>query len=99
MKMLKHWVVILNRCLSQPFILLLKGYKRFVSPIFPPACRYTPTCSEYAVEAFQKHGLFAGFFLTVKRLLSCNPWGGSGYDPVPDKLCKPKNSKYHAHYR
>ncbi|MDR0414788.1 MAG: membrane protein insertion efficiency factor YidD [Prevotellaceae bacterium] len=64
---------------------MLKGYKRFISPLFPPACRYTPTCSEYAIEAFQKHGLLAGLFLTLKRLLSCNPWGGSGYDPVPDK--------------
>lgn len=85
--------------LSKPFILLLTGYKRFISPLFPPACRYTPTCSEYAVEAFRRHGLLGGLFLTLKRLLSCHPWGGSGYDPVPDKLCKLKNSKYHAHYR
>jgi putative membrane protein insertion efficiency factor len=91
--MLNHWLAILNRYLSKPFILLLKGYKHFLSPLFPPACRYTPTCSEYAAEAFQKHGFLAGFFLTAKRLLSCNPWGGSGYDPVPDKLCGAKKQK------
>jgi len=72
--------------LSRPFIWLIKGYQRFISPVLPNACRYTPTCSQYAVEAFQKHGLFWGLLLTAKRVLSCNPWGGSGYDPVPDKI-------------
>jgi hypothetical protein len=58
-------------------------YRYFISPIKPPTCRYTPTCSQYAVEALQKHGPFKGFYLAVKRILSCHPWGGSGYDPVP----------------
>lgn len=58
-------------------------YRRCISPLLPPSCRYTPTCSQYAVEAIKKHGPFKGFWLTVKRIGSCHPWGGSGYDPVP----------------
>ncbi len=58
-------------------------YKRVVSPHLPSACRYTPTCSQYAAEALRKHGLFKGTWLAVKRIVSCNPWGGAGYDPVP----------------
>ena len=58
-------------------------YKYLISPILPNACRYTPTCSQYAVEALKKHGPLKGLFLATKRILSCNPWGGSGYDPVP----------------
>lgn len=65
------------------FILLIRAYQRFISPIFPPSCRYTPTCSSYAIEALQKHGAIKGSWLALKRILSCNPWGGSGYDPVP----------------
>lgn len=64
-------------------IFLIKAYQILLSPILPPSCRYTPTCSQYGVEAFQKHGFFKGFYLTTKRILSCHPWGGSGYDPVP----------------
>ena len=62
---------------------LVKLYKLFISPILPNSCRYTPTCSTYAIEAIQKHGPFKGGWLALKRILSCNPWGGSGYDPVP----------------
>jgi putative membrane protein insertion efficiency factor len=58
-------------------------YKYIISPILPNACRYTPTCSTYAVEALKKHGPFKGLYLSVKRIISCNPWGGHGYDPVP----------------
>ncbi|MDE6482712.1 MAG: membrane protein insertion efficiency factor YidD [Rikenellaceae bacterium] len=58
-------------------------YKRVVSPHLPSACRYTPTCSQYAAEALRKYGLFKGTWLAIKRIASCNPWGGSGYDPVP----------------
>ncbi|MBP7851005.1 MAG: membrane protein insertion efficiency factor YidD, partial [Lentimicrobiaceae bacterium] len=52
-------------------------------PYLMPSCRYTPTCSQYGVEAIQKHGPFRGGWLTLKRFLRCGPWGGSGYDPVP----------------
>lgn len=60
-------------------------YKYLISPILPNACRYTPTCSDYAVQAIIKHGPIRGGWLTLKRILSCHPWGGHGYDPVPDK--------------
>ncbi|RMG83227.1 MAG: membrane protein insertion efficiency factor YidD [Bacteroidetes bacterium] len=69
--------------MSKLAILLVKIYQITVSPWFPSSCRYTPTCSQYSIEAFQKHGFFKGFWLSVKRLSSCHPWGGSGHDPVP----------------
>lgn len=65
-------------------IWLIKLYKKFISPALPPACRFTPTCSEYAIEAFRKRGFFVGLILTVWRLLRCNPFCRGGYDPVPD---------------
>ena len=64
-------------------ILLIKIYQKAVSPWTPASCRYNPTCSSYSIDAFQKHGLWKGFVLTIKRIGSCHPWGGSGYDPVP----------------
>ncbi|MFV0566270.1 MAG: membrane protein insertion efficiency factor YidD [Flavobacteriaceae bacterium] len=66
-----------------PFLLLIKVYQTFISPLTPATCRYQPTCSHYAKEALEKHGLFKGGKLALKRILSCHPWGGSGYDPVP----------------
>lgn len=69
--------------LSKLMIGLIKLYQVTFSPYIGRACRYTPTCSNYGIEAIQKHGPFKGFWLTLKRVLSCNPWGGSGYDPVP----------------
>jgi putative membrane protein insertion efficiency factor len=63
--------------------MLIKIYRNVVSPHLPASCRYTPTCSAYALEAFERHGLLKGLWLTIKRVFSCNPWGGSGYDPVP----------------
>ncbi|NOU18284.1 MAG: membrane protein insertion efficiency factor YidD [Bacteroidales bacterium] len=64
-------------------IVLIKIYQITISPFFPSSCRFTPTCSSYSIEAFKKHGLFRGVWLTVKRLMRCHPWGGHGYDPVP----------------
>lgn len=58
-------------------------YKYAISPLLQPSCRYVPTCSQYAVEAVLKHGILKGGWLAMKRILSCHPWGGSGYDPVP----------------
>lgn len=66
-----------------PFVLLIRFYQIVISPVLPASCRYTPTCSHYTLEALKKHGLFKGGYLGIKRILSCNPWGGSGYDPVP----------------
>jgi hypothetical protein len=62
----------------------VRGYQLLVSPFMPPACRFLPTCSEYAVEAIQRHGAGRGAILTLLRLARCHPWGGSGYDPVPE---------------
>lgn len=64
-------------------ILLIRFYQGAVSPHFPPSCRFTPTCSQYAVEAIAKHGVLKGTWLALRRILRCHPWGGSGYDPVP----------------
>ncbi len=58
-------------------------YRYTISPMLPSSCRYTPTCSKYTVEAVMKHGIFKGGWLAIKRIASCHPWGGSGYDPVP----------------
>lgn len=67
------------------FLVLLpvRFYRLFISPLIPSSCRYTPTCSEYAVQAVQKHGPVKGSWLAIKRILRCHPWGGHGYDPVP----------------
>ena len=64
-------------------LLALRFYKRAISPGLPPACRYTPTCSEYAMEAIERHGVRRGGLLATKRLRSCNPCSHGGYDPVP----------------
>ena len=61
----------------------LRWYKAAVSPLLPPACRYTPTCSEYAMEAIEVHGVLVGGLMATRRLLSCNPFAKGGYDPVP----------------
>ncbi len=63
-------------------VVLLKGYKRLVSPLLPPSCRFTPTCSEYAVEAVKRRGVIRGLFLALYRLLRCHPFARGGYDPV-----------------
>lgn len=74
---------VLGMVLGMVLILPIRFYQRCISPLTPPACRFTPTCSQYAVEAIRKHGPFKGFWLAVKRISRCHPWGGSGYDPVP----------------
>lgn len=64
-------------------LLPIKFYQYCISPLLPPSCRYVPTCSQYALEAIQKHGPLKGVWLAIKRIARCHPWGGSGYDPVP----------------
>ncbi|MDD6211464.1 MAG: membrane protein insertion efficiency factor YidD [Bacteroidales bacterium] len=73
----------MKRVFTWLFLLPVYFYKACISPLFPPSCRFTPTCSQYAIEALKKYGPFKGSLLTIKRILRCNPWGGSGYDPVP----------------
>ena len=65
------------------FIWLISIYQRLISPLMGPCCRFHPTCSEYAKEALERHGLVMGVWLTIKRLSKCHPLGGSGFDPVP----------------
>jgi putative membrane protein insertion efficiency factor len=65
------------------FIIIIRIYQYTISPYFPASCRYSPSCSAYGIEALKKHGPFKGGWLAIKRIASCNPWGGSGYDPVP----------------
>ncbi|MDD4700193.1 MAG: membrane protein insertion efficiency factor YidD [Oscillospiraceae bacterium] len=65
-------------------IKLIRIYQRGISPLTPPSCRFSPTCSNYAVEALQKHGAIKGSLLTIWRILRCNPLGKGGYDPVPE---------------
>lgn len=75
---------LLKKLLILPFILFIKAYKYTLSPMLGAnKCRYQPSCSTYAIECLQKYGLFKGGYLALRRILSCHPWGGSGYDPVP----------------
>jgi uncharacterized protein len=69
--------------LSLPFIGLIKIYQWIISPILGPKCRFTPSCSNYALQALKKYGVFKGTWLAAKRIGRCHPWGGHGYDPVP----------------
>ena len=71
------------RIITYPFVLLVRFYQIAISPLKPPTCRFTPTCSSYALEALKRHGLFKGGMLAIRRIMRCHPWGGSGYDPVP----------------
>jgi len=66
-------------------MLFIRLYQRAVSPILPSTCRFEPSCSQYGYEAFATHGFFRGFYLTVRRILRCNPFHPGGYDPVPDR--------------
>ncbi len=69
--------------LSLPFVALIKLYQWILSPWLGSQCRFTPTCSNYSLQAFKKYGVFKGLWLTVRRIARCHPWGGKGYDPVP----------------
>ncbi len=73
----------INHALAWLLTLPILFYKSVISPWLPPACRYTPTCSTYALQALRKYGAVKGSWLAIKRICRCHPWGGSGYDPVP----------------
>ncbi|WP_297981204.1 membrane protein insertion efficiency factor YidD [uncultured Capnocytophaga sp.] len=72
-----------KRLITYPFIWLVRFYQVAISPLKPPTCRFSPTCSTYAIEALRKYGLLKGGALALKRIMRCHPWGGKGYDPVP----------------
>jgi hypothetical protein len=73
----------ISRFIGFFFILLIRFYQLAISPILPSACRYTPTCSHYGLQAIRKYGIFKGGWLTFRRISRCHPWGGHGHDPVP----------------
>ena len=75
----------LKNILIFPFVLVVRFYQVAISPYTPSSCRYEPTCSQYTIEALRKRGLITGLWLSLKRIFTCHPWGGSGYDPVPNK--------------
>ena len=75
----------LKKIAIAPLVFLIRFYQAAISPFTPSTCRFEPTCSSYFLEALQVHGLVKGTYLGVKRILSCHPWGKSGYDPVPKK--------------
>ena len=76
------WLAVMN-FIGWLLILPIRFYRKCISPLTPPTCRFTPTCSQYAIQAIRKYGPFKGMALAIWRILRCNPWGGSGYDPVP----------------
>ena len=73
----------IERALTTVLMIVIRVYKVVVSPVLPPSCRFTPTCSTYALEALRRHGLRRGVVLAVRRILKCHPLGGGGFDPVP----------------
>lgn len=73
----------MRKLLTALLLLPIRFYRAYISPLKPPSCRFTPTCSQYAMEAILKHGPFKGLYLSFRRILRCHPWGGHGYDPVP----------------
>ena len=75
----------MSKIISSIFVFLIRVYQIAISPILGANCRYAPTCSAYAIEALKVHGSLKGGYLALKRILSCHPWGGHGYDPVPKK--------------
>lgn len=83
MKKLKQIWILFNKLLAACLIIPIQFYRNVISPCTPPSCRFTPTCSQYALEAIRKYGPFKGLYLAIRRILRCHPWGGSGYDPVP----------------
>ena len=78
MQVKKFFQTVLKVCL----ITCIRFYQHCVSPLLPPSCRYYPTCSQYAIEAIEKKGVFHGLWMTIKRILRCHPWHEGGYDPV-----------------
>ncbi len=88
-KLLLSLISILLRIFFYVAIFFIKFYQYVISPFFPRSCRYTPSCSAYALQSYKTYNFIFATYLVTKRILKCNPWGGCGYDPVP----LPKNNK------
>ena len=76
-------MTMINKILIYPFIIIIKFYQSFISPLIGSNCRYNPTCSTYSIDSLKKHGLIKGMFLSIKRISKCNSLFKGGYDPVP----------------
>ena len=90
--MIKKGILSAIKAVRKTVLIPVKLYQRFISPLKPRCCRFTPSCSQYAIEAFTKRGFFVGFGLTVWRILRCNPFSKGGYDPVPDVKRRKKST-------
>lgn len=77
------WNKVIKRGFGWLFLLLIRAYQLLISPMLGANCRYSPTCSQYGLEAIRRYGPFKGGWLTIKRISRCHPWGGHGHDPVP----------------
>lgn len=73
----------MKKIIVYPLLLIIKFYQIIISPLLPSTCRYSPTCSEYTKQCLNKYGIIKGSFLSSKRIIKCNPWGGKGFDPIP----------------
>ena len=80
----------LNKVATFPLLILIRAYQLIISPLLGSNCRFIPSCSEYAMESLRSYGLIKGFYLTIKRIGKCHPWGGHGYDPIPTKKVENK---------
>lgn len=84
MKVVRYiWNNVIKAAIAGVFLLLVRAYQLLLSPMLGASCRYTPTCSQYAIEAIRKYGPFKGGWLAIRRIARCHPWGGHGHDPVP----------------
>jgi len=97
MKKIKNFFLgilhLINKILIKVFVLFVKGYQVLISPFFPASCRFYPTCSSYSIQALKKHGVLKGTFLSVNRIIRCNPFNPGGVDPVPEEFTFFKKNK------
>ena len=83
----------MHKIITKAMVFLIRTYQYVISPYLAPSCRYSPTCSEYSIEAFQRFGFFRGLILSVRRIFSCHPWHSGGHDPVPTSFTLKKSIK------
>ena len=83
MEAIRFIVNFISRVLTDLVVYIIKLYKIFISPVLPPSCKYYPTCSVYSIQAIKRFGLIKGGYLSLKRIISCNPFSDGGFDPVP----------------